>query len=417
MKKFDWTVFFPGRVTFLLLPSEVIGVRSVHAGGRSRSTHVRSWPCPGGEGLTRILLEAREALGVGKDTLCHVGLPLADMTLVDFSLPLAARDDLDNAVRYALMRHVPFDLDGFRWEYAAEEEQGELAVSVTLMQRQTLATVMEQFSAVGIPVASVFPACLVLTSQISDGGVAALIRGGAADVIIWNGRRICWQQSGSQDSDSGALLAQATGLLESYGIAERKVVVLGAVQGDEKTLIVSPEELELGGTRRFRINVISERAIRGRRRARQSVLWAGVFLLCTLVLLPFRDVLVWERRVSALEERVATLRQEADTLIDIREKNAAFEKRMERWARSFSGNVDMGRILREMTEIMPSGAWLDNLQVQERKIIVAGNAPSATFVLEQMEISPLFQDARFDAPVTRQGELEVFRIAANISAQ
>jgi general secretion pathway protein L len=77
----------------------------------------------------------------------------------------------------------------------------------------------------------------------------------------------------------------------------------------------------------------------------------------------------------------------------------------------------MGRILREMTEIMPDGAWLDSLQVQERKIIVAGNAPSATFMLEQMEISPLFQDARFDAPVTRQGALEVFRIAAGISAQ
>ena len=48
---------------------------------------------------------------------------------------------------------------------------------------------------------------------------------------------------------------------------------------------------------------------------------------------------------------------------------------------------------------------------------MAGNAPSATFVLEQMEISSLFQDARFDAPVTRQGQLEVFRIAATISPQ
>ena len=43
MKKFDWTVFFPGQVTFLLLPGELIGVRSVHVGGRGRSTHARSW--------------------------------------------------------------------------------------------------------------------------------------------------------------------------------------------------------------------------------------------------------------------------------------------------------------------------------------------------------------------------------------
>ena len=134
-------------------------------------------------------------------------------------------------------------------------------------------------------------------------------------------------------------------------------------------------------------------------------------------MLPFRDVLVWERRVSALEERVAELRQEADSLINMREQSSAFEKRMERWSRTFASNVDMGRILREVTELMPAGAWLDNLQIQERRIVVAGNAPSATFVLEQMEISPLFQDARFDAPVTRQGQLEVFRIAATISTQ
>lgn len=413
MKNFDWTVFFPGQVSFLLLPDEVIGIRSVHVGGRGRSTHVRSWACPEGAGLSRILAAARDELGVGKDTLCHVGLPLANMTLVEFSLPAAAREDLDSAVRYALVRHVPFELDAFRWEYSEEDDQGEISVAVTLMQRQTLTSVMDRFSAAGIPVASVFPACLALARHIPDGGVAALMRGGAADAVIWNGRRICWQQSGAGE---GALL-QAAGLLESYGVEGRDVAVLGAAPAEIDARIVAPEDLDLGATRRFRINVVSERAIRGRRRARRAVLWAGAFLLCTLLLLPFRDVLVWERRVSVLEERVAELRREADSLIGMRERSATFEKRMERWARTFAGNVNMGQILLEMTEIMPAGAWLDSLQVQERKIIVAGNAPSATFVLEQMEISPLFQDARFDAPVTRQGQLEVFRIAATISTQ
>ena len=62
MKKFDWTVFFPGQVTFLLLPGELIGVRSVHVGGRGRSTHARSWACADREALSRSLLAAREEL-------------------------------------------------------------------------------------------------------------------------------------------------------------------------------------------------------------------------------------------------------------------------------------------------------------------------------------------------------------------
>ena len=247
MKKFDWTVFFPGQVTFLLLPGELIGVRSVHVGGRGRSTHARSWACADREALSRSLLAAREELGVGKDTLCHVGLPLGDMTLVEFSLPLAARDDLDNAVRYALMRHVPFDLDGFRWEFDAVEEQGEVAVAVTLMHRQTLAAVMDRFSSAGVPVATVFPACMVLFPHIPDGGVAALTRGGAADAVIWNGRRICWQQGGAESPS--ALMVRAAGLLESYGVESRSVAVLGPALEVPEARSIAPGELDLGGPR------------------------------------------------------------------------------------------------------------------------------------------------------------------------
>lgn len=415
MKKFDWTIFFPGQVTFLLLPHELIAVRGVSVAGQSRLAQTRHWPCPDHATLAAALESARNDFGVGSDMLCHVGLPLQDLTLVEFTLPLAAKNDLDNAVRYALMRHVPFELDALRWDYTTLEEHGEISVAATLMPRLALNEIMAHFSAAKIPVATVFPACLALTTHLPNGGVAALARAGALDVLIWSGRRICWQQSTGQDPD--AALRQAAGLLESYGIEGRQMVVLGPVGQDLDARVVDLDSLDLGAPRRFRINVISERDVRGRRRARRAVLWAAVVLLLTLMALPFRDVVLWQRRVAVLEDRVAALRQQADSLLDVREKSAAFEKRMERWAKNFATNVDMGRILREMTEIMPAGSWLDSLQVQERKILLAGAAPSATFVLEQVEISPLFQDARFDAPVTRQGELEVFRIAATISPQ
>ena len=58
----------------------------------------------------------------------------------------------------------------------------------------------------------------------------------------------------------------------------RSVAVLGPALEVPEARSIAPEELDLGGPRRFRINVIFERVIRGRRRVRQAMLWAAANL-------------------------------------------------------------------------------------------------------------------------------------------
>lgn len=415
MKKIDWSIFFPKQRTLFLFPEEIVAVQTVQILGRCLEKQVFSWPVHG-SGQEGLVL-AKKTLHMGKDTLCHVGLPLEDMTLVDFTLPLAARDDLDNAVRYALMRHVPFDLDEVRWEYTCQERQGQLHVAVALMQSPVLNKVMERFALAGIPVASVFPACMALASQAGAGGVLALVQGGVQEVVVWNGQRICWRSTSKDDLLQSLRTARA--MLDSYGIEGRKLLVLGTlpepIPTDMELVQLAPDSLNLGGGQHFRIDLVPESTIRSQRRSRISLLAAALVLMLTLAFLPFRDVLVWKQRVAALEQAIAVLRIDAETLVETRQQNTAFEKKMERWARHFAANPDVAQLLREITEVVPEGAWLDSVQIQERKIVLDGSAPSATIVLEQLENSPLFQEMRFDAPVTKQGQLEVFRIAGVIS--
>ena len=419
MKKFDWSVLFPGHRTLFVFPTEVLAVRAVSFLGRSLSCQGYSWPCSDSESVHHALVEAKKALGVGKDTLCHVGLPLEDMTLVDFSLPLAARDDLANAVRYSLMRHVPFDLAEMRWEFSSREREGSLEISVALMHRSALSKIMERFALAGIPVASVFPACMILASKAGAGGVLAMVRGGLREFLTWNGHRVCWR-SGVSDEPAKSLQT-ASVMLESYGIEGRKLFLFGQApdpipQGLEVE-VFEPTDFDFGGQQEFRIDLVPEGTIRNLRRSRIGLAAATLVLMLTLAFLPFRDVLVWERRVGVLEGRIAQLRSEAETLVDVRQQNAAFEKRIERWARHFASNPDAAQLLREITEVLPAGAWLDSLLLQERKVVLSGSAPSATVVLEQLENSPLFHEMRFDAPVTKQGQLEIFRIAGSVSTQ
>jgi general secretion pathway protein L len=130
-----------------------------------------------------------------------------------------------------------------------------------------------------------------------------------------------------------------------------------------------------------------------------------------------QDLVIEKRRLSVLEDRVASLRVEAEKLAQVRQKNDVVEKRMERWGRQLAGNLDMSLLLKELTLIVPQDAWLDSLQVQDRRVVVSGKAPSATTILERIENSPLFEDGHFDAPITKLGDLEVFRIAATVSGQ
>lgn len=417
MKYFDWTIFVPGQLTLLLLPGEVVAVRSTRLLHRTVIGQIRRFPLRGAGGLPEALANARDMLGIRKESYCHVGMPLQAMTLVSFSLPLAAREDLPAAVRLGLMRHLPYQPDEMRWNFTSQERGDSLDISVALVQTSALDELLGHFNAAGISVASVFPTCMLLAGLIPEGGIAAQVHAAGQEVLVWNGQRICWQ--GGREKPDFGLMATASAMLENYGIASRRAVIFGDGEVELPPGLeaerVGPESLEYGMHQPFSIGLVPESEVRKVRRLQYTVLASTIALLLTIVLQPFQDVFLWQKRLADLEARVGALRGEAESLISIRQSNSEIRDRLERWGRRLSQNVSAPLVLGEITRLLPREAWLESLQIQDGKVILNGNAPSATFVLEQMENSAVFDNARFDAPVTRMGELEIFRIVATIS--
>jgi general secretion pathway protein L len=74
--------------------------------------------------------------------------------------------------------------------------------------------------------------------------------------------------------------------------------------------------------------------------------------------------------------------------------------------------------LKELTEILPDTAWLRGLSVADNNVEIEGYTDYSTQLIQQLEASPLFADAKFISTITkgRDGK-EVFKIGFKIHRQ
>jgi len=75
--------------------------------------------------------------------------------------------------------------------------------------------------------------------------------------------------------------------------------------------------------------------------------------------------------------------------------------------------VDM---LEELSKVIPDQTSLNGLQYRERKVIIQGQSPAASSLIELMEASPYFKNTSFVSPVTKDisNGQERFQIASEV---
>jgi len=73
-------------------------------------------------------------------------------------------------------------------------------------------------------------------------------------------------------------------------------------------------------------------------------------------------------------------------------------------------------VLRELTEIMPSDAWVTYLAFDAKGVELTGQAGAASTLIPLLENSPRLERVEFASPVTRGRDREQFRIRASWEA-
>lgn len=109
------------------------------------------------------------------------------------------------------------------------------------------------------------------------------------------------------------------------------------------------------------------------------------------------------RRESKIANEVQALKQEADTLL--RESDFLLKKKM--------SEPVIVEILNELAARLPDDTWLEHLSYRNPKLLIYGQSPSASALIERLEASEIFKDTSFVSPVSqdRITGLERFQIA------
>ena len=68
--------------------------------------------------------------------------------------------------------------------------------------------------------------------------------------------------------------------------------------------------------------------------------------------------------------------------------------------------------LRELTETLPAGVWLQSLTMDRQGVELTGQADAASTLIPLLEASPRLERVEFTSPVTKTQNKEQFRIRA-----
>lgn len=246
-----------------------------------------------------------------------------------------------------------------------------------------------------------------------DGALAAEIQRSLA-ITRWAGVDAVWR-SGDGDgatspTESALTMFGAPVSAPPYTSSARALLVQiddpapGAAQ---LTLAVA-----MASTRRVRPLDLLPARLRPRRLTRQQLLAVGA--LAAAVILGIGALLVpghrENRRLAVINKRIVELdgpaRAVEHTLQELERK-----RRLLTTIRSLeSATIRPLPVLRELTDLIPSDAWLTTVSLDVKGVELTGQAAAASSLISVLENSPRFERVEFASPVTRGRDKEQFRI-------
>lgn len=216
-----------------------------------------------------------------------------------------------------------------------------------------------------------------------------------------------WFEAGSVRPDGSGVVFRTTG-----GFAERAAAVLSGTTGGKA---VDPFPLlcaygaAVGG---MRMDLLAPQRAVGVSRSMRAAL--GVSAAAALALgVAWPATLAWKAKadVRRLDAQVASLRPFAErheeSLADLEDAlgRAAFLRE------EASASGETFRMLKELTDRLPNGTWLQSLRVEDRKVEIEGVSSSASEIFPALTRDGRFKSVEFGAPITRQADnLERFKI-------
>ena len=376
--------------------------------------------------LSSVLSLARTSMPSGSAGLCMLGLPLRHFSLASFTLPAAAGRNLDEAVRYALMRHLPYDPEAARITYQSREDGERLDIFTLAIPDKALSAFLKAAASAGMTVQEVFPSLLYWARRKGE-GIYVSLSGNYSEILVHSGAR-GFLHTWAEDEDlfvqeAEKLLSSmpnlpadlylwgarddAGAILDRMGLNPGKAVALNLAHVRD-----DPGDKFLQG---ISIDVLPPKIRRQQKAAAYLAVVGLAFFLLAVAFWPLGGSLGHKRYLAGLEQKIAETAPMAQEQRELAEKNLELKEKITALANRQKAYPQALEILAEVTRVVPETAWLSSFACFETQVDIQGEADSATAVLEAMEDSFLFSRVRFSAPVTRTGERDRFSLEAVVS--
>lgn len=425
-------IFFTSDFHVFVLTDKVVVKKGMSGiGAHLAQDVVREYRYNSVDDLAGILAQVRRDFNPQPTDRWFLGLPLRYFTLINFSLPAVARENLDQAVRYALIRHIPYDLDQAQVSYQVVESQGTLEISAVIIGKDTLRPFIESASNNDLTLYSVFPSVLYWTSIYGDGTYVSQAHGYGECLVYQNGRIVMqtWAASIEDDSyfpeETSRLLANISELPDKLllwehvmspdDLAER----LGVGDADTDTTVLSldqPHGSKSGSKSMtgYEISLLPDYLRRRKALNTYMVYGSILFFIVTLFVMPVSKLAGQKRHLTKIENRIERISDSAEEINRLRHESSAIMDSIEAMAEMKRGYPSVINILSELTEAVPESAWLYRLDYSNKSVTIQGEADSATAVIEAIENSPGFKEVRFSSPVTKSGARDRFTVVAEV---
>ncbi|OPX18790.1 MAG: hypothetical protein BZ151_12740 [Desulfobacca sp. 4484_104] len=213
---------FPETFVLFHLPGRLL-VWRLGGGGYGRGLKIRdrcTYPLDSLQALPRVLKHFKEEWRPKDDDTLLYGLPLQFFSRVHFSLPLAAAGELDSAVGYELLRHIPYELDSVYFTYSyrvSPSSEDALEVDVSLAPRQPLAPFLQAMSAAGLELSAIFPSLFLLSWWHCQEGIYLSTDGGDAELLVWQDGEIVFHTWHQAVDARSSIIAEARPFWENLG--------------------------------------------------------------------------------------------------------------------------------------------------------------------------------------------------------
>jgi Tfp pilus assembly protein PilN len=391
-------------------------------------------------------------LGAGR---LRLGLDRRLTVVKTIELPRAAGGDLARMIGFDLERHVPFPPEQTRFDWvalpghpdeprrvlmvAAEARTVERPLALVAGAKRRPAALTVACHALPALLPRVLPPRHAVWAHRHDGGVADLIfldgrtlltsrQVAAADpaelaheirrslpVVRWTGAEDVWLSglSGDETPAWRDHLTTALGVAAvAPPLAASALPLVAQLPADDQgagllALAVAAE------TRSPALNLLPA-AVRPWVPSSGQLVAAGmVAVIAALGLsLGLVHVVRTERYLGRLTAEIRRLEPEAKAVDALAEELARKRRVLAALASAEEGRVPALPVLRELTETLPPGAWLQALSMDRQGVELAGQADGASALVPLLEASSRLERAELTSPVTKTQSKEQFRVRA-----